>query len=371
MRYPLLIKGGIIMVLSVLLLPLGALTVDWPQVDRDEAAAMTTGLPTAPASADADPPEENEATTETCSPEYVQKDPNRTSDRVIGDFFDRYMAATATDGVLGDAQRDFLLAETAANAQFLAIIASNWVEGVDPNKWAHLVEDDCLSEEGRLLHATLRGAMMDESLSYELAEAPAWAFNSGVDSDGKYGVASEPGIFGDRTAIKISHENGGVMYILLRCGNVIYPSNPGLPEVPTDNPKPVKPKPKPKPQPVVPVKPTPKPVKPTPTPVKPTPTPKVAPKQPSKDPYPQGNAPVGGGTNVDPGPGAYVPPTQMTQPPSTPRVNPTTPPPAPPATTSAPKPSSSPTRQVPTPDPDPAPPRETEAPPPSAPVCND
>lgn len=40
-------------------------------------------------------------------------------------------------------------------------------------------------------------------------------------------------------------------------------------------------------------------------------------KDPSKDPAAQGNAPEGGGKNEDPGPGNYVPPSQMQQPPST------------------------------------------------------
>ena len=46
---------------------------------------------------------------------------------------------------------------------------------------------------------------------------------------------------------------------------------------------------------------------------------------PTRDPAAQGNAPQGGGQNVDPGPGEYVAPGQMEQPPATPRVNPTTP----------------------------------------------
>ena len=74
---------------------------------------------------------------------------------------------------------------------------------------------------------------------------------------------------------------------------------------------------------------------------------------PSNDPAPQGNAPVGGGTNVDPGPGTYVPPSLMVQPPAAPRVNP-----APPVVQAPPVGS--------TPDPAPAP-----APEPSAPVPAD
>ena len=55
----------------------------------------------------------------------------------------------------------------------------------------------------------------------------------------------------------------------------------------------------------------------------------LTPKDPSQDPAPRSNAGNGGGTNADPGPGAYVAPTQMQQPPSTPRENPAPPAPQP------------------------------------------
>lgn len=55
--------------------------------------------------------------------------------------------------------------------------------------------------------------------------------------------------------------------------------------------------------------------------------PYLEPKNPSLDPWYQGNANDGGGTNYDPGPGTYIPPQDMEQPPSTPRVDPPPPPP--------------------------------------------
>lgn len=64
-----------------------------------------------------------------------------------------------------------------------------------------------------------------------------------------------------------------------------------------------------------------KPPAPTPTPT-PKPTPSLAPKDPSKDPAPQGNAPEGGGLNEDPGPGEYIAPSDMVQPPAETRVDP-------------------------------------------------
>lgn len=101
--------------------------------------------------------------------------------------------------------------------------------------------------------------------------------------------------------------------------------------------------------------PAPKPTPTTPPASQPTPTPTLEKKIPSQDSAPRGNAPVGGGTNLDPGPGTYVPPAQMVQPPATPYVAP-----APPVVTTPPVTS--------TPDPAPAPSPQVSAPPASAPA---
>lgn len=94
----------------------------------------------------------------------------------------------------------------------------------------------------------------------------------------------------------------------------------------------------------------------------PSPPPVCTPDKPCKDsptldPYPSGNAPVGGGPNVDPSPGTYIPPAQMEQPSEQPRVDPTAP---------APTPGPGPTS-----DPAPAPQPEPQAPAPSDPVTPD
>jgi hypothetical protein len=92
-----------------------------------------------------------------------------------------------------------------------------------------------------------------------------------------------------------------------------------------------------------------------------------APKAAWADPAARGNAPVGGGKNADPGPGTYVPPYKMEQPPTSSRVNPKPP-------TSSSKSSSSTSTQAastaptPTPDPTPAPKPESAAPTPSSPA---
>ncbi|MDO4773596.1 MAG: hypothetical protein Q4A37_00495 [Candidatus Saccharibacteria bacterium] len=120
---------------------------------------------------------------------------------------------------------------------------------------------------------------------------------------------------------------------------------------------------------------------PTPTPA-PTPTPSAPPtpeqptpggstpptpvppaqKNPALDPALRGNAGNGDGINENPGPGAFIPPSAMEQPPVAPRVNPDPPPvapapaipaPAPPALEIPPAPAPPPEQGAPTPD-DPA-----------------
>ena len=100
---------------------------------------------------------------------------------------------------------------------------------------------------------------------------------------------------------------------------------------------------------------------PTPTPVKVCPpnqphgTWPVCKDSPSNDPAARGNAPVGGGTNLNPGPGTLIPRSQMVNPPSGARVNP-----APPVVQAPPVGS--------TPDPAPAPAPEPLAPVPADPA---
>lgn len=126
------------------------------------------------------------------------------------------------------------------------------------------------------------------------------------------------------------------------------------------------PKPEEPNQPSEPNKPTepgkPTPPKPPTTTTPPTPPTTLEPKDPSKDPVNNGNANTGGGKNQDPGPGTYVPPNQMEQPPATPRPNP----PKPAPTVPAPAPSNP--KPTPTKDPAPAPSPEVSAPTPDAPA---
>lgn len=286
---------------------------------------------------DSPSPAPSASTTATCESQYMQVAVDNEGGQVISDFETRYAAATADANNLNEAQRTLLLEESGKNASVLAAWSHAFGLNEDPNAWQPLVDGNCLSSEGQKLHNQLEGVLSAKGTTFEEAEAPANAYNSGVTS-GVYGVASTAGIYGDRKAIKVTLPDGTVAYIMVRCGNPVYPGKPNLPEVPTDNP-------------VCPWNPALPPDSPD----------CLEPKDPGQDPAPRGRAPVGGGENDDPGPGPYVPPEEMEKPPATPRVNPTTPPPAPPAPAPGPSPA-----PVPTKDPAPHP-----APGPSAPAPKD
>lgn len=209
-------------------------------------------------------------------------------------------------------------AETAKQAEDAAFV---WLEGVrkDPNllagaasyffdqdvdKTTLIDEDSCATEEAVELTIQLDLTLADaQSIIPE--NAPANGYNSGVN-DGEVIAEEEPGVRGDRDAIKIVTKDGDVIWIMARCGNIVTEGKPPLPPGTTDNPK-----------------------------------------KPERDPYPRGNAPIGGGPNADPGPGTYIPPQEMEQPPTPPRVDPAPPAPepapAPPTVTPSPAPSTPPT----------------------------
>lgn len=267
-----------------------------------------------------------------CDKKFVQVAGNNASNRVDADFAVKYAKATAATHNMAKAQRTVLLENSANNAQRLAIWSNAFGLYANPNNWRPLVSGKCLSAEGQALYYRFEGTLSAKGTTLSETQASAGALNSGINR-GTYGVASTPGLSGNRKAVKVTLSDGSFVMILVRCGNVVFLSKPNLPAVPTDNRPPV----------------TPKKVCP---PNQPFGTWPVCKDAPSNDPAAKGNAPVGGGTNLDPGPGTYVPPSLMVQPPATPYVAP-----PPPVATTPPVGS--------TPDPAPAPAPQPSAPPPT------
>ena len=184
-----------------------------------------------PTSSQTDTPSDDQA----CDAQFKQVEGNNASTRVDADFSTKYAEATAQAGNLSDAQRQLVLTNSANNAQRLAIWSHAFGLHESPNDWKTLVNGDCLSQEGQKLYTGLEAVLTAKGTTFKEAEAPANGYNSGV-SDGTFGVSNEQGVSGDRKAILITLPDGSQVYLMVRCGNPVFPNNPGLPEVPTDNP---------------------------------------------------------------------------------------------------------------------------------------
>lgn len=293
-------------------------------------------------------------TMEPCEPEYVQVGArnagNKSNDQFQSEVEKAVTAAAVAAASKDEGLKNALLGSS-KDALFMAQIASGMglIKPEEVNElWPQYVADGCLSLEGQLLFAEMKGAFNATGTTFALEDAPASGVNSGV-FDGVFGVAEVGGIYGDRTAIKVTFADGTSMWVLVRCGNLVFAPGkvpPGLPKVPTDNPPPPAP-----PEPPVVVEPCPWDWS------LPVGHPNcVQPKTPSEDPYQNGNGDDGGGENYDPGPGEYT--ERPESPPEAPYVPPAPPAPEPPAPGPGPDPA-----PVPEPDPAPAPEPEPEAPP--------
>jgi len=233
----------------------------------------------------------------TCAPEFKQVAGNNANNRIDADFDTKYAKATVNANNLSAAQKQLLIENSANNAQRLAIWSNAFGLYDDPNNWQPLVAGNCLSNEGQALFNQMKGALNAVGTTVKEDNAPKDGYNSGINN-GTYGVDGSQGISGNRKAIKITLPDGTVVWILVRCGNVVHQAPPpNIPKVPTDQ---------------------------CPPGTVGTPGNCLASKDPSQDPAQNGNAGNGGGVNQDPGPGTYQP-TKPADPPAAPRVNPAPP----------------------------------------------
>ena len=297
---------------------------------------MSRATPSPTASATTEP--------ELCSDTWAMEEADHTNNRwFYKGIASIYDAKTNEEAM--DAAHDWL-AEVRKDPGLLAGAAKLFLQkDVDPATLAS--SEGCATKAAADLEIEI--GMTISSSKVSAGEAPTSATNTGVQ-DGTVVGSSFAGISGDRTAIQVTLPDGRTIWILARCGNPATAGPPPLPPGKTDQPAP------PPETPVTPVCP----------PDMPHGTPPNCKDSPTRDPAQNGNAPVGGGPNANPGPGTYVPPAQMQQPPSTPRPNPAPPAPEPPAP-QPPTPSNPSPAPVPTPDPAPAPSPRPSAPPPPAP----
>ena len=227
-------RAGLIAVLSAVFAVIVIVIPLFAGMNGNGAAAQ---LPIPEASSSATPTAT--PTTDACEAEFTQVAITHEGNKVNDKFYDSYEAATTDATNLSEAQRNFLLAQAASDSKQLAIWSAQQGLYENANDWKSLTTEDgtCLNDKGRDLWYTLKGAMTAKGVTFEEAQAPEDWWNSGMH-EGTYGVSPTQGVRGDRTAIKITLADGTVAYILIRCGNPVYPGKPSLPDVPTDNPTP-------------------------------------------------------------------------------------------------------------------------------------
>lgn len=305
-------------------------------------SAKAEGTPTATATSTPSP-----SSTSRCQHWEMKADPH-TEEKLMSQGVPSIASADTNDKARKAANDWFNQARTdpivlAGSAQYF--LAG---EKVDPST---LSKDGCATDAAVELSTRIQLAIAGAK-SITPSTAPSTGYNSSVVNNAVVG-ASSSGISGNRKAILITLSDGTQVWIMARCGNLVTTG-------------PVTPPPSSPPSGC------------TGTSCNGTPsctetgtcTPPTCEQQnggkeckvAAQDPVNQGNAPVGGGRNQDPGPGTYQAPTQVTQPPSTPYT-----PPAPPAPTTGSS-SGSGSGSTYTPDPAPAPSPEPSAPTPTDPA---
>lgn len=221
-----------------------------------------------------------------------------------------------------------------------------------PQNIEPLIEGKCLSSKGVKTLSKLEGALMANGVDFTSGiENAEVMYNSGV-VDGKYSVSDAPGAFGyEHGGVTITFANGSKLYALNYCGNVMWPNTPP-PSVPVNPKVPSPPKPKPKPE----------------CPPGTTGNGVNCKDLVANDSYYQDSAPIGGGWNIQSGPGQRYTPEQMVQSGPDPYVAPAQPAPTPPNTGGGNTGSGG---SAPVVDPTPPPPAEPPAPTPVNPVTPD
>lgn len=170
-----------------------------------------------------------------CEPKFVQAKADYGPDNRVDGGFEKAYADTVsnkTGAEKGKAQRELILEHSANNGQRLAIWAHANGLYANPNDWKKLVAGDCLSKEGQDLYNKLDGALSAGGTKFSEGDAPQSGHNSGVVND-VYSVAERPGIVSNTKAIVITYKDGTKVYILIYCGNVVFPAPPqGVPTSP-------------------------------------------------------------------------------------------------------------------------------------------
>ena len=201
---------------------------------KDASASLTNASPTPTATATPTPT----PTAANCAPEFTQVTVDRQGTAKVNPNFGAEVNAAIASGV-EDPLRATALVDAGHSGLSLSIYAHQvGLLGDDQTTWPSYVEGNCLSQEGQRMYDKLDGAYHLQGVTFAVGEAPATGNNSGVDTNGTYGVDASSGIGGDRKAIEITLPDGSKTWIMFRCGNPVFMGRPNLPTVPTDNPPP-------------------------------------------------------------------------------------------------------------------------------------
>ena len=213
------ISGG----LTVALLA-GAIISGGVDVNTSDAeASLPKPSPTAPATPD---PEECEASWKMETSDYAN---NRWFSEGIVEIKEASTpkeAVAAANAWLDAVRKDSSL--LAGAAKYFNVI------GQDADKTTLTDADGCASSEAIDLVIQL-DLKLANARSIIAEDVPIDAYNSGVN-DGNVIGDTTPGVGGDRTAIKIILEDGTVIWIIARCGNIATTGPPPVPPGTTDNP---------------------------------------------------------------------------------------------------------------------------------------
>jgi hypothetical protein len=170
---------------------------------------------------------------EACAATWAVVQANNENNRVIGEGVPSIGAATTEPEARQAAQDWFDIIKhdpeaLAGNANVFNELAGHPTTYVGSD----LHDGTCFNEKGEQVAIELEALLATSSITP--SEAPATAFNSGVDANGNVVTASHPGIGGNRKAVQITLKNGEKVWVMERCGNVATTGKPSLPEGPTD-----------------------------------------------------------------------------------------------------------------------------------------
>jgi hypothetical protein len=193
-----------------------------------EKPSSSEAVPSTPNASDSPTPT---PTPEQCSDTWVIKELPSKQSRLFFEGIAEIRDATTNEQAAAAAYA--VLDKYKTDPNYLVSLAKVAVKkDVDPK--VLVATDGCASPAAAQLVLEIGGTL---AMSKVVADdVPTDATNSGVNDAGQVVSAEQPGIGGDRKAIKITLPDGSYFWIMARCGNIATPGGtpPSFPPGPTD-----------------------------------------------------------------------------------------------------------------------------------------